>query len=79
MDKNTISKERAAALDWALKANRLLDEKYFPTVQQAIMKGEEGQAEFKDVCSAAGLPEDMIPTLWKMLMGAQFATKGYWC
>jgi hypothetical protein len=75
--KESIEKKRAVALDWALNVSRLLDERYFSRAQDALVKGEKGEAAFRSVCLEAGMAEDMIEPLWNSLIrGVQ--TKVIW-
>jgi hypothetical protein len=60
--------QRAQALDRAFVMSRLLDQRYFPAVSEAIKKGREGEPLFKEVCEKAGIPNEMIIPIWKILL-----------
>jgi hypothetical protein len=60
--------QRAQALDRAFIMSRLLDQRYFPAVSEAIKKGREGEPLFKEVCEKAGIPHEMIIPIWKILL-----------
>jgi len=77
--KESSRKNREAALDWCFKVSRLLDERYFERVQDALLSEEKGEAAFRAVCLEAGLPKDMIDELWLTLgVGIVRPLQGWW-
>jgi hypothetical protein len=61
---DTISKERAQALDLAYEANRLLDKKYFDDFAKAV--SDNNPQLFYDTCDKAGIDKKLGAKLWLM-------------
>ena len=78
MDKPNIDEKRAIALDRAFIASRLLDEKYFPRVMNALNKAEKGEAIFKAICNDAGIPKEMQEPLWDGLQKYAISVRAPW-
>jgi hypothetical protein len=79
MVKGIIDKNRAIALDQAFLASRLLDEKHFPKVMEALIeKNEKGPEIFKGLCSEAGIPPDMAGPLWESVKVYAATAKAPW-
>lgn len=66
-----VDQERLVAVNKALIIGRLLDERYYPAVSEALRKGKEGKDEFGKVCVAAGVPSEMIMPIWDALLLVQ--------
>ena len=68
-----VDPRRAQALDCALVASRLLDEKYFADVSDALKNNKP--EVFRKICMTAEIPEDMIEPIWKGLLASMRAAR----
>ena len=59
---------RLAALDMVNQLSYLCDQAYFDEAIEAIKQNKPNQ--FKATCNQAGVCEDLIPLLWKILKAA---------
>jgi len=64
-----MSKARKLTLDKAFVITRLLDERYYNALGDAVKMGEaKGASEFEKLCVKADIPKNMISPTWKGLM-----------
>lgn len=78
MKEGIIDENRALALDRAFVAGRLLGEKFYPRVMDALNDKEKGLDSFHSVCVDAGIPKEMIHPLWNSLNTYAASTKAPW-
>jgi hypothetical protein len=65
--KSVNEHQRLLAINKALNILKLLDEKVFFDVSNAIIKGPEGEPDFEVACEKGGVPSEMIGPLWRTL------------
>ena len=58
---------RLAALDMTNQWSYLCDQAYFSEVLAAVKRGPAARREFIAICQRAGICEELIPLLWKIL------------
>lgn len=78
MKEGIIDENRAVALDRAFIAGRLLGEKFYPRVMDALKDKEKGPDIFQSVCIDAEIPKEMIHPLWNSLKLYAASTKAPW-
>jgi hypothetical protein len=71
-----VDSTRAIYLDYALISSRLLDEKYFDAVAEAVKK--KNPEAFGDICRKAEIPENMIHGLWNAALAADVGDVTRW-
>jgi hypothetical protein len=69
---------RLAALDMTNQWSYLCDQAYFNDVIDAVKKGAQGRRRFVAICREAGLCDELIPLLWKMLKAATEGAAAGW-
>lgn len=70
-----VDPQRARALDIAFMATRLLDEKYFDEVAQAVKTNNNDQ--FLKTCADAQVNPDIANALWELLKAQHFILGGW--
>lgn len=71
-----IDPRRAAALDMAFMASRLLDEKYFDDCSKAVQTNDKNL--FMQVCTQAQIPPDAAENIWSLVSKEVTKMPGGW-
>jgi hypothetical protein len=69
---------RLAALDMINQLSYLCDQAYFNEAIAAVKQGPQSRNRFVAICRQAGVCEDLIPLLWKMLKAATEGAAAGW-
>ncbi len=71
-----IDPKRAAALDMAFMASRLLDEKYFDNCAKAVKSNDK--TLFMQLCTQAQIPSDAAENIWSLVSKEVTEMPGGW-
>lgn len=66
--KERLRKRRQNYVDCASFVDRIIDQRYFPAVSEALAKRDEGQDDFKKICEKVEIPDGMVDKLWETLL-----------